>query len=177
MPNMDGEITVEGLDEMLWRLDRLDDVTKEEFRKVWQDAVGEMKAAVQDRVKVFTGSTARSIRSSVRVITGDPMVGTRITGRVDPAKSGKLKDVIWYMQEGRTPGKEGPPVADLIPWLQTKLGAEGDPRVTAFAVSKSIGKQGTKKYPVFQPVLEAKKSSVMRRADEAIRKIVESLKI
>jgi hypothetical protein len=61
----------------------------------------------------------------------------------------KAKDYWKWVDKGRKPGKN-PPVKPLIRWAKSKLGLSGeDAKQAAFAISRFIGKNGTKGTNIF----------------------------
>lgn len=61
----------------------------------------------------------------------------------------KAKDYWKWVDKGRRPGKQ-PPVKPLIRWARTKLGLSGkEAERAAYAISRFIGKNGTKGTNIF----------------------------
>ena len=172
MGDMTGRILVEGLEEQIQKLQGMDEDTTKEFKTAVAQGNQVMKRGAQERVKVFTGSTKGSIRTSVRAFEG------RVYGITGPAKSGKSRDVLWIMQEGRKVGSTQPWIYDVMDWVIAKFHPEpGKEKQTAYAVATSIQQKGTKGFQVFRPVMEANKGIAIQKVYEAVQRIVEKLRV
>lgn len=61
----------------------------------------------------------------------------------------KAKDYWKWVDKGRRPGKN-PPIKPLVRWAKSKLGLSGeDAEQAAYAISRFIGKNGTKGTNIF----------------------------
>ena len=87
-----------------------------------------------------------------------------------------LEKEIWYrafyagsIEYGRDPAEEMPPVDAIERWVKRKGIAKGkDARSTAFAIARSIQKNGTRPHPFLRPA----KNEANVRKNEIIQKAV-----
>ena len=159
-----GAIYVEGLDELLRKMDRLPaDVQRECFKA--------MQSASLDIIADAKGN----LRANGSVVTGN----LRASGKVQKVDdktldvgffSSDVKDKGYasYVEYGRKPGKMPPP--DILEaWAYKKFRlSHKDARSMAWAMARSIAKKGTKARPYFEPAVE----SGWRKMIDKIAKIV-----
>jgi hypothetical protein len=130
-----------------------------------------VKGAVVPRVKRFSGSTANSIRSSLKVRG----IGS-VTGTTGPDR--KRAHIFGFNQYGRAPGAKMPWLYDLLEWVSEKWGVDGDEaRQAAYRLARSIHWNGIKGTPVMGPVMEEKKTFVVSMLKEATDRVVEKLRV
>ena len=159
-----GAIYVEGLDELLRKMDRLPaDVQRECFKA--------MQSASLDIIADAKGN----LRANGSVVTGN----LRASGKVQKVDEKTLdvgffssdvenKGYARYVEYGRKPGKMPPP--DILEaWAYKKFRlSHKDARSAAWALARSIAKKGTKARPFFEPAVE----SGWRKMIDKIAKIV-----
>ena len=159
-----GAIYVEGLDELLRKMDRLPaDVQRECFKA--------MQAASLDIIADAKGN----LRINGSVVTGN----LRASGKVQKVDDKTLdvgffssdardKGYASYVEHGRKPGKMPPP--DILEaWAYKKFRlSHKEARSAAWALARSIAKKGTKARPFFEPAVE----SGWRKMIDKIAKIV-----
>ena len=158
-----GAIYVEGLDELLRKMDRLPAEVQRECFKAMQRASLDIIADAKSNLRV-NGS----------VVTGD----LRASGKVEKVDD-KTLDVGFFSSDsdkgyardveyGRKPGKMPPP--DILEaWAYKKFRlSHKDARSMAWALARSIAKKGTKARPYFEPAVE----SGWRKMIDKIAKIV-----
>ena len=177
-----GAIYVEGLDELLRKMDKLPAEVQRECFKAMQTASLDIIADAK-----------KNLRANGSVVTGN----LRASGKVQKVDektldvgffSSDVKDKGYasYVEYGRKPGKM-PPTDILEAWLKKKhsrrninLNAihaasvfsgksmEYLTRQAAWAIAKGIAKNGTKPYPFFEPAVK----SGWRKMIDKIAKIV-----
>lgn len=159
-----GAIYIEGLDELLRKMDRLPaDVQRECFKA--------MQAASLDIIADAKGN----LRINGSVVTGN----LRASGKVQKVDDKTLdvgffssdardKGYASYVEHGRKPGKMPPP--DILEaWAYKKFRlSHKEARSAAWALARSIAKKGTKARPFFEPAVE----SGWRKMIDKIAKIV-----
>ena len=159
-----GAIYVEGLDELLRKMDNLPAEVQRECFKAMQTASLEIIADAKKNLR-FNGS----------VVTGN----LRASGKVQKVDDKTLdvgffssdssdKGYARYVEYGRKPGKMPPP--DILEaWAYKKFRlSHKDARSMAWALARSIAKKGTKARPFFEPAVE----SGWRKMIDKIAKIV-----
>ena len=150
-----GAIYVEGLDELLRKMDRL-------------------PAAMQSASLDIIADAKNNLRVNGSVVTGN----LRASGKVQKVDDKTLdvgffssdsdKGYASYVEYGRKPGKMPPP--DILEaWAYKKFRlSHKDARSAAWALARSIAKKGTKARPYFEPAVE----SGWRKMIDKIAKIV-----
>lgn len=159
-----GAIYVEGLDELLRKMDRLPAEVQSKCFKAMQTASLDIIADAKGNLRV-NGS----------VVTGD----LRASGKVQKVDDKTLdvgffssdardKGYASYVEYGRKPGKMPPP-GILEAWAYKKFRlSHKEARSMAWALARSISKKGTKAHPFFEPAVE----SGWRKMIDKIAKIV-----
>lgn len=146
-----GAIYVEGLDELLRKMDRLPaDVQRECFRAMQTaslDIIADAKGNLRINKSVVTGN----LRASGKVQKVDDK--TLDVGFFSSDSRGK--GYASYVEHGRKPGKMPPP--DILEaWAYKKFRlSHKDARSMAWAMARSISKKGTKARPFFEPAVES----------------------
>ena len=158
-----GAIYVEGLDELLRKMDRLPaEVQRECFRAMQStslDIIADAKTNLRVNGSVVTGN----LRASGKVQKVDDK-----TLDVGFFSSDSDKGYARYVEYGRRPGKMPPP--DILEaWAYKKYRlSHKDARSMAWALARSIAKKGTKARPFFEPAVD----SGWRKMIDKIAKIV-----
>ena len=158
-----GAIYVEGLDELLRKMDRLPAEVQRECFKAMQraslDIIADAKSNLRANGSVVTGN----LRASGKVQKVDDK-----TLDVGFFSSDSDKGYASYVEYGRKPGKMPPP--DILEaWAYKKFRlSHKDARSAAWALARSIAKKGTKARPFFEPAVE----SGWRKMIDKIAKIV-----
>ena len=158
-----GAIYVEGLDELLRKMDRLPAEVHRECFKAMQtaslDIIADAKSNLRANGSVVTGN----LRASGKVQKVDEK-----TLDVGFFSSDSDKGYASYVEYGRKPGKMPPP--DILEaWAYKKFRlSHKDARSAAWALARSIAKKGTKARPFFEPAVE----SGWRKMIDKIAKIV-----
>ena len=146
-----GAIYVEGLDELLRKMDRLPaDVQRECFKA--------MQSASLDIIADAKGN----LRANGSVVTGNLRASGKVQ-KVDDktidvgffSSDARDKGYASYVEHGRKPGKMPPP--DILEaWAYKKFRlSHKDARSMAWAMARSIAKKGTKARPYFEPAVES----------------------
>ena len=158
-----GAIYVEGLDELLRKMDRLPAEVQRECFKAMQTASLEIIADAKTNLR-FNGSVVTgNLRASGKVQKVDDK-----TLDVGFFSSDSDKGYARYVELGRKPGKMPPP-AILEAWAYKKFRlSHKEARSMAWALARSIAKKGTKARPFFEPAVE----SGWRKMIDKIAKIV-----
>ena len=162
-----GMVEVQGLDNLLRRMDRADVVVR-------RAALNGIKKGA---LRIISDAKA-NLRQNGSVVTGL----LRISGHVEPIDT-RRQEVTFgffdtqnrqdgyaaYVEFGRRAGKF-PPIDIIRQWLRKKYGlADGrelDSR--AFLTARSIAEHGTVPHPFFQPALDKNRGWVVRAIQEAI---------
>ena len=158
-----GAIYVEGLDELLRKMDRLPAEVQRECFKAMQTASLDIIADAKSNLR-FNGSVVTgNLRASGKVQKVDDK-----TLDVGFFSSDSDKGYASYVEYGRKPGKMPPP--DILEaWAYKKFRlSHKDARSMAWALAHSIAKKGTKARPFFEPAVE----SGWRKMNDKIAKIV-----
>ncbi len=139
----------------------------------------EMKGALVPRVKQFTGATAQSIGTRLKVNGIGSVTG--ITGPSDKGRNARAH-VFRFMQYGsyyENRKNRQPWVHDLIPWVEAKFGTktEQESMQAAYALARSIKQKGIKGTPVVRTVMEQKKSVVLGYLKTALDKITAGMRV
>jgi len=167
--DLDMQITADELEAQMKLLEKMPAEMNKEFISAVRKGNSLMKKNLVPRVKRFSGSTANSIRSSLKV-HGVGMV-TGITG---PDR--KRAHIFRFMQYGRSPGAKMPWIYYLIEWVEKKWGVSGEEsKLAAYRLARSIHLNGIKGTPIAQPVLDEKKSTVLELLKKATDKVVSKL--
>ena len=125
-----------------------------------------VKGTEVPRVKRFSGSTADSIKSSVKA----KGIGS-VTGVIGPDR--KRAHIFRFMQYGRAPGATTPWVYYLMDWVEKKWGASS--LKDAYRLARSIHEKGIEGTPIAKPVIEETRGRIIGLIKEATDKIVERL--
>ena len=159
-----GAIYVEGLDELLRKMDRLPAEVQRECFKAMQRASLDIIADAKTNLRVNGSVVTGNLRASGKVQKVDDKtldVGFFSSDTRD-------KGYASYVEYGRKPGKMPPP--DILEaWAYKKFRlSHKDARSIAWALARSIAKKGTKARPFFEPAVE----SGWRKMIDKIAKIV-----
>ena len=158
-----GAIYVEGLDELLRKMDRLPAEVQRECFKAMQRASLDIIADAKSNLRVNGSVVTGNLRASGKVQKVDDK-----TLDVGFFSSDSDKGYASYVEYGRKPGKMPPP--DILEaWAYKKFRlSHKDARSMAWALARSIAKKGTKARPFFEPAVE----SGWRKMIDKIAKIV-----
>ena len=158
-----GAIYVEGLDELLRKMDRLPAEVQRECFKAMQSASLDIIADSKNNLRVNGSVVTGNLRASGKVQKVDDK-----TLDVGFFSSDSDKGYASYVEYGRKPGKMPPP--DILEaWAYKKFRlSHKDARSMAWALAHSIAKKGTKARPFFEPAVE----SGWRKMIDKIAKIV-----
>ena len=158
-----GAIYVEGLDELLRKMDRLPAEVQRECFKAMQRASLDIIADAKSNLRVNGSVVTGNLRASGKVQKVDDK-----TLDVGFFSSDSDKGYASYVEYGRKPGKMPPP--DILEaWAYKKFRlSHKDARSIAWALASSIAKKGTKARPFFEPAVE----SGWRKMIDKIAKIV-----
>ena len=159
-----GAIYVEGLDELLRKMDRLPAEVQRECFKAMQSASLDIIADAKSNLRANGSVVTGNLRASGKVQKVDDK--TLDVGFF--SSDVKDKGYASYVEYGRKPGKMPPP--DILEaWAYKKFRlSHKDARSAAWALARSIAKKGTKARPYFEPAVE----SGWRKMIDKIAKIV-----
>lgn len=159
-----GAIYVEGLDELLRKMDRLPAEVQRECFKAMQTASLDIIADAKGNLRVNGSVVTGNLRASGKVQKVDDK--TLDVGFF--SSDARDKGYASYVEYGRKPGKMPPPNI-LEAWAYKKFRlSHKDARSMAWAMARSIAKKGTKARPYFEPAVE----SGWRKMIDKIAKIV-----
>ena len=158
-----GAIYVEGLDELLRKMDRLPAEVRRECFKAMQRASLDIIADAKTNLRVNGSVVTGNLRASGKVQKVDDK-----TLDVGFFSSDSDKGYASYVEYGRKPGKMPPP--DILEaWAYKKFRlSHKEARSMVWALAHSIAKKGTKARPFFEPAVE----SGWRKMIDKIAKIV-----
>lgn len=159
-----GAIYVEGLDELLRKMDRLPADVQRECFKAMQTASLDIIADAKGNLRVNGSVVTGNLRASGKVQKVDDK--TLDVGFF--SSDARDKGYASYVEHGRKPGKMPPP--DILEaWAYKKFRlSHKEARSAAWALARSIAKKGTKARPFFEPAVE----SGWRKMIDKIAKIV-----
>ena len=163
-----GAIYVEGLDELLRKMDKLPAEVQRECFKAMQTASLDIIADAKSNLRVNGSVVTGNLRASGKVQKVDEKTLDVGFFSSDVENKGYAR----YVEYGRKPGKMPPPdiLADILEaWAYKKFRlSHKDARSAAWALARSIAKKGTKARPYFEPAVE----SGWRKMIDKIAKIV-----
>ena len=159
-----GAIYVEGLDELLRKMDRLPAEVQRECFKAMQSASLDIIADAKGNLRANGSVVTGNLRASGKVQKVDEKTLDVGFFSSDVENKGYAR----YVEYGRKPGKMPPP--DILEaWAYKKFRlSHKDARSMAWALARSIAKKGTKARPFFEPAVE----SGWRKMIDKIAKIV-----
>ena len=159
-----GAIYVEGLDELLRKMDRLPAEVQRECFKAMQAASLDIIADAKGNLRINGSVVTGNLRASGKVQKVDDK--TLDVGFF--SSDARDKGYASYVEHGRKPGKMPPP--DILEaWAYKKFRlSHKEARSAAWALARSIAKKGTKARPFFEPAVE----SGWRKMIDKIAKIV-----
>ena len=159
-----GAIYVEGLDELLRKMDRLPAEVQRECFKAMQTASLDIIADAKGNLRINGSVVTGNLRASGKVQKVDDKTLDVGFFSSDVEDKGYAR----YVEYGRKPGKMPPP--DILEaWAYKKFRlSHKDARSMAWALARSIAKKGTKARPYFEPAVE----SGWRKMIDKIAKIV-----
>ena len=159
-----GAIYVEGLDELLRKMDRLPAEVQRKCFKAMQSASLDIIADAKGNLRANGSVVTGNLRASGKVQKVDEKTLDVGFFSSDVENKGYAR----YVEYGRKPGKMPPP--DILEaWAYKKFRlSHKDARSMAWALARSIAKKGTKARPYFEPAVE----SGWRKMIDKIAKIV-----
>ena len=159
-----GAIYVEGLDELLRKMDKLPAEVQRECFKAMQTASLDIIADAKTNRRVNGSVVTGNLRASGKVQKVDDKTLDVGFFSSDVEDKGYAR----YVEYGRKPGKMPPP--DILEaWAYKKFRlSHKEARSMAWALARSIAKKGTKARPYFEPAVE----SGWRKMIDKIAKIV-----
>jgi len=170
---LDFEINAHDLIRQQELLEKMPDEMNSILIKAVKKGAGRVRSVEASKIKKFTGSTARDIRSRT-YIRG---IGS-VTAKIGPKER---NDVFMVLERGRGPGKKMPWIWDLAEWAEAKHlitpspGYQAKTNATLYAIAHSIHKKGTKANPVRRSVVAETHNQVMGFIQDAVNKIIEKL--
>ena len=159
-----GAIYVEGLDELLRKMDKLPAEVQRKCFKAMQTASLDIIADAKSNLRVNGSVVTGNLRASGKVQKVDDKTLDVGFFSSDVENKGYAR----YVEYGRKPGKMPPP--DILEaWAYKKFRlSHKEARSMAWALARSIAKKGTKARPYFEPAVE----SGWRKMIDKIAKIV-----
>lgn len=149
------------------------------LKRVGQSIVNDAKINLKNNESVVTNNLRQS--GKVQVLDG---------GEVDAGFFTEGEGYAYFVEYGRRAGKPAP-VAHIEAWLKKKTSVsrgiksafssasvfmssspEKFRRALAFAISRAIGKKGTKPHPFFVPAIKSNQADAERVVAEAIKKTI-----
>lgn len=159
-----GAIYVEGLDELLRKMDSLPAEVQRKCFKAMQSASLDIIADAKSNLRVNGSVVTGNLRASGKVQKVDDK--TLDVGFF--SSDARDKGYASYVEHGRKPGKMPPPNI-LEAWAYKKFRlSHKEARSMAWAMARSIAKKGTKARPYFEPAVE----SGWRKMMDKIAKII-----
>ena len=159
-----GAIYVEGLDELLRKMDSLPAEVQRKCFKAMQSASLDIIADAKGNLRANGSVVTGNLRASGKVQKVDEKTLDVGFFSSDVENKGYAR----YVEYGRKPGKMPPP--DILEaWAYKKFRlSHKEARSMAWASARSIAKKGTKARPYFEPAVE----SGWRKMIDKIAKIV-----
>ena len=159
-----GAIYVEGLDELLRKMDSLPAEVQRKCFKAMQSASLDIIADAKGNLRANGSVVTGNLRASGKVQKVDDKTLDVGFFSSDVENKGYAR----YVEYGRKPGKMPPP--DILEaWAYKKFRlSHKEARSMAWALARSIAKKGTKAHPFFEPAVE----SGWRKMIDKIAKIV-----
>ena len=159
-----GAIYVEGLDELLRKMDSLPAEVQRKCFKAMQSASLDIIADAKGNLRANGSVVTGNLRASGKVQKVDDKTLDVGFFSSDVENKGYAR----YVEYGRKPGKMPPP--DILEaWAYKKFRlSHKEARSMAWALARSIAKKGTKARPYFEPAVE----SGWRKMIDKIAKIV-----
>lgn len=184
--NVSVTVKVQGLDELLKRMDRADAITVEEHGRAMTTAVAHLQAetigsmedaAVENQQAMASGSIPLAPANPERVqnilqskVTNQ---GTNVRGEMK--SKGHKTFYLTMIENGRAAGKF-PPVAKMAAWAQETLGVDDqEARREGRRLSRAIGLIGIRGNPVLEKSLNRATREILQAFDQANERIVERL--
>lgn len=160
-----GAIYVEGLDELLRKMDRLPAEVQRECFKAMQTASLDIIADAKGNLRVNGSVVTGNLRASGKVQKVDGK--TLDVGFF--SSDARDKGYASYVEHGRKPGKMPPP--DILEaWAYKKFRlSHKDARSMAWAMARSIAKKGTKARPFFEPAVESGWRKMMAKIAKIVK--------
>lgn len=147
-----------------WR--RAPEITREELLVAITDADVLLTGELQQQLPSGAGGAA-GLRGSIaheEHALADNVIGLTYS----------TKEHAVYVEIGTKPHL--PPIQPLIDWVEAKLGLRNEEaKGAAFAISRAIGKRGTKANPVWQRVWDRAQGEIRRKFDAAVARIATRL--
>ena len=194
MPDENEILQVTGMQEALNELSFLDSlgINNDYLVPSMRSLGAQIKPIERQNIPVFSGQTGKSLTSKVsqngigsvtltlgpnkshilpfRVISG----GAQWHDRTSPVHSTAERK-----RNARIKGGGGDPsylpAANLVAWVTAKLGATSNALQVAFAVAKSIGRNGLKAHPIVPPTVEEISNLVVTTISSTISRMVEEI--
>lgn len=160
-----GAIYVEGLDELLRKMDRLPADVQRECFKAMQTASLDIIADAKGNLRVNGSVVTGNLRASGKVQKVDDK--TLDVGFF--SSDARDKGYASYVEHGRKPGKMPPP--DILEaWAYKKFRlSHKEARSAAWALARSIAKKGTKAHPFFEPAVESGWRKMMAKIAKIVK--------
>lgn len=160
-----GAIYVEGLDELLRKMDSLPADVQRECFKAMQTASLDIIADAKGNLRVNGSVVTGNLRASGKVQKVDDK--TLDVGFF--SSDARDKGYASYVEYGRKPGKMPPPNI-LEAWAYKKFRlSHKEARSMAWAVAHSISKKGTKARPYFEPAVESGWRKMMAKIAKIVK--------
>ena len=146
-----GAIYVEGLDELLRKMDSLPAEVQRKCFKAMQSASLDIIADAKGNLRANGSVVTGNLRASGKVQKVDDKTLDVGFFSSDVENKGYAR----YVEYGRKPGKMPPP--DILEaWAYKKFRlSHKEARSMAWALARSIAKKGTKARPYFEPAVES----------------------
>ena len=153
----------------------------------------EIKPIERQNIPIFSGATGKSLTSKIT----QNGVGS-VTLKVGPNANHRIQFRViaggakWHDRDARTVKnraetrrnarvKNGsnttymPVSSNFVAWVQSKLGAADNALQVAYAVAKSIGRNGIKARPIVQPTVPEISNLVASTMSAAINRMIEEI--
>lgn len=160
-----GAIYVEGLDELLRKMDSLPAEVQRKCFKAMQSASLDIIADAKSNLRVNGSVVTGNLRASGKVQKVDDK--TLDVGFF--SSDARDKGYASYVEYGRKPGKMPPP--DILEaWAYKKFRlSHKEARSAAWALARSIAKKGTKARPYFEPAVESGWRKMMAKIAKIVK--------
>lgn len=180
-------VKVQGLDELMSRMNRMDAITVEEHTRAMASAVtrlqketvASMQEAASENRQVMMSESAPAL-APANPAKVENILQSRVTNRSTWVQGtmkskGSKTFYLTLIESGREAGRY-PKVAPLVAWAEETLGmSEGDAKRYGRQLAKRIGGSGIRGTPVLEKSLNKTIPQILNAFDQANERIVERL--
>lgn len=180
-------VKVQGLDELMSRMNRMDAITVEEHTRAMTSAlttlqgetIGSLEESAEQNRQAMMSESAPALApanpAKMQSILQSKVTnrGSAVQGEMKP--KGSRTFYLTLIESGRAAGKY-PKVTPLVAWAEETLGMSGDEaKMYGRQLAKRIGGSGIRGTPVLEKSLNKAIPRILNAFDQAHERIVERL--